>query len=107
MFVNDTPPSIMLAESHSETKFQFDFFPAAQVAAATDGSCKRYVFASGYFHVAKIEFDGLRLPRKERLPRRHVGIQAARQERWWHIEHQYVGVMVSTDSGQILVTHGP
>jgi hypothetical protein len=106
MFMNNAPPSIVLAESHRETEFEFDSLAAAEIAAATDGSCECNVFAGGYFHVMKIEFDRLGLPCKERSPSLHIGAQPARQEWRRYIEHQYVRVMVFADSIQVFVAHG-
>ena len=78
VFVHDAPPSIQLAQSHREAEVELNFLAAAEVGTATDRGCERYILAGGYFYIAKGEFDGLGLAGKERLPRRHVGVQPTR-----------------------------
>ena len=43
VFVHDAPPSILLAESHGEAKFEVDFLACAQVAASANRSGKGHL----------------------------------------------------------------
>jgi hypothetical protein len=105
MFVNDAPPSSVLAETHGKPKFELKLLAAAEIATATNGRRKRHIVAGSYGYVVKIEFDRLGLPSKERLPRRHIGVQPSRQEWRRHIEHQYIGVVVCANCIKVFVAH--
>jgi hypothetical protein len=64
MFVNDAPPSSVLAETHGKPKFELKLLAAAEIATATNGRRKRHIVAGSYGYVVKIEFDRLGLPRQ-------------------------------------------
>jgi AraC family transcriptional regulator len=104
VFVHDAPTSILLAEPHGEAKFEIDFLAGAQVATSANRSGKGHLGARCDSDVVKIELHRPGCPVVEHIPRRHVCVQPTGQERWGDIEHQDVGVVISANACEVLVT---
>lgn len=105
--MHDAPLAVDLAHPHGQTKFQR--FPGAvwsNVDALPRGGCKGNILPARNLHVVKLEGDGLLARGKERLPGRHVGIQASRRKGRRHIEHQDVHVMIIADGRSVFVADG-
>src|SRR6476646_4206031 len=99
MLVHDPPPSIPLPKAHREAKCEIVLFAVTlDIYAVPDGGREGHVASGRDLDVVEIERDRLCLRGEERLPCRHVSVQAARQERGRNIEHQYAGVMIGPNS---------
>lgn len=94
VLMHNAPLPIELLQAHGEPEIQAHSLSAAQVAACADSRDERNVAARGYGDVAEIELNGFFLHIEKWSPGRHVGVDAARQERWRYVEHKDVGVVV-------------
>jgi hypothetical protein len=72
--MHDAPPSILLAETHGEAKFEVDFLARAQVAASANRSGKGHLCAGCNSNVVKIELHRLGRPVVEHT---HVAMYAS------------------------------
>src|SRR5712691_10520855 len=96
--MHDAPLAVDLAQTHGQSKFKrFPLTVRINVDALSCGRRESNILPAGDLHVVKLKGDRLLALGKERLPSRHIGIQAARQKRRWYIEHQDLRVMIRSD----------
>src|SRR5690349_5652466 len=99
MFVDDLPLAILFTKAHGEAELQLGRTAAwRDENAAADRGNESHVFARADLDVVKVEDNWSHLAFVEQSPRIHVGIESAREERRWNVEHQHVGRVICTDS---------
>src|ERR1700732_379032 len=104
VLVHDPPRAVDFAQTHCQSKFES--FP---LAVRTDASALSYrrgesnILAASDLHLVEVKGNGLLSPRQKRLPGCHVVIQTPRKERWRHIEHQNVRVVIRSDGRPVRV----
>lgn len=107
MFVDNKPLARAFSKAHRQTESQVGLLAGTiNINAAPDRCRKSHIRTRSDLELVKIEDNRPRLSLVEGIPSRHIRIESARQEWRRHIEHQYVRIMIGSNSWEVFVSYG-